>query len=69
MKKFILGLLISLCSITFLWSQKVEIDEAINVAKNFENTKKIFKESIILAHSTPYYYVFINEEMCIRDRC
>ncbi|MGB4129202.1 MAG: C10 family peptidase [Bacteroidales bacterium] len=61
MKKFILGLLISLCSITFLWSQKVEIDEAINVAKNFENTKKIFKESIILAHSTPYYYVFINE--------
>lgn len=62
MKRILLLILIVIINISFLFSQKIELNDAMSLAKKFERTSKYMQESIILAHETPYYYIFTNEQ-------
>jgi hypothetical protein len=62
MKRILLLLLIVIVNISFLFSQKIELNDAMSLAKKFERTSKYMQQSVILAHQTPYYYIFTNEQ-------
>jgi hypothetical protein len=62
MKRILLLSLIVIINISFLFSQKIELNDAMSLAKKFERTSKYMQESIILAQQTPYYYIFTNEQ-------
>jgi hypothetical protein len=62
MKRILLISLIVIINISFLFSQKIELNDAMSLAKKFERTSKYMQESIILAQQTPYYYIFTNEQ-------
>ena len=61
MKRILLISLIVIINIS-LFSQKIELNDAMSLAKKFERTSKYMQESIILAQQTPYYYIFTNEQ-------
>lgn len=62
MKRILLLSLIVIINISFLFSQKIELNYAMSLAKKFERTNKYMQQSIVLAHETPYYYIFTNEQ-------
>lgn len=62
MNKILLLSLIVFINIGLLFSQKIELNDAMSLAKKFERTSKYMQQSIVLEQETPYYYIFTNEQ-------